>query len=166
MQTSMTNNRGFTVIELLIAVTIFAFLVAAAVSSINFQRDAVRQTASKLISDLSVIEMAFTNYSVSKNRFPTGLTDPTFINGIYLFVPAPPDGFTPYTMSSDANGHFLCTSTTVSGITDHRFETIIRAQSKTPAGKTFRNSSCPAITNADPAAYPATLHFTYWIFRN
>jgi prepilin-type N-terminal cleavage/methylation domain-containing protein len=166
MRTNLTNNNGFTVVELLIAVTIFAFLVATAVSSINFQRDAVRQTASKLMSDLSAIEMAFTNYSVNRNAFPTGLTDPTFVGGVFLFVPTPPDGFAAYTMSSNTNGFFICTSATVSGTTDHRFESIMRAQSKAPAGKTFSNTTCPAVTNANPASFPATLHFTYWIFRN
>jgi prepilin-type N-terminal cleavage/methylation domain-containing protein len=159
-------NNGFTVVELLIAVTILAFLVAAAISTINFQRDAVRQTASKLMSDFSAIEMAFTNYSISRNAFPASLTDPTFVGGVFLFVPTPPEGFAAYTMSSNASGYFLCTSAQVSGTADARFESIIEAQARAPVGKTFRNTICPAATNADPASFPAILHFTYWIFRN
>jgi prepilin-type N-terminal cleavage/methylation domain-containing protein len=159
------NCAGFTIIELLVAVTILGFLVAASISVINFRQDAVRQTASKITSDMSSIEMAFTNYSISRNAFPTGLTDPTFVGGVFLFVPTPPDGFTPYTMSSNADGFFICTSATVSGTADFRYQSILRVQSNSPQGKSFRNTICPAITNVDPATFPATLHFTWWIFR-
>jgi prepilin-type N-terminal cleavage/methylation domain-containing protein len=160
------DNKGFTAIELLIAVTILGFLVAAAVNVVNYKKDAVEQTASKLMSDMSAIEMAFTNYNTDKNAYPTDLTDSTFVGGKYLFVPVPPDGFTAYSMSSNADGYYLCASASVSGTTDYKYESIARVQSRAPNSKSYRNTSCPATANADPVSYPATLHLTYWIFRN
>lgn len=159
------KQDGFTVVELLIAITILSFLIATAVSVVNYKKDAVTQTASKILSDLEAIEMAFTNYNTDKNAYPASLVDATFVGGKYLFVPVPPDGFAAYTMSSDATGYYVCTNASVTGTTDYKYEAFTKILTKAPADKAFKNTVCPATANADPA-YPAALYLTYWIFRN
>ncbi len=65
--------KGFTVVEVLIAVTIVAALVAIAVPRYAVYRD--QQNVKRAIADLKVLDNRIQNYKMNNDIFPPALTD-------------------------------------------------------------------------------------------
>jgi prepilin-type N-terminal cleavage/methylation domain-containing protein len=69
----LRNNRGFSLIELLIVVTIILILAAVAVPKLNQNRMYTQETAA--IKQIGTIQTAVTQYYSQFGRFPTALTE-------------------------------------------------------------------------------------------
>ena len=173
----MKNKNGFTLIEILIAMTIMTVLISLSVAAINYNSNIVNNTANELLSKVSDIEAAFNQYVADKNNPPTGLTDATF-TPTYLFTPLAPTGYdqtygtSGFTLAqrtgqaSPDNGWYVCAKVTVPNSGDPKFQALKKIATMVSPQKFFYNTSCPATTTmADPAA-AATIYPVYWIMRN
>lgn len=171
------KNNGFTLIEILISITLLTVLILISASYMNYNPMLISSEANQLMSGYADIEGAFNRYVSEKNANPTGLTDATFVP-IYLFVPMPPGAFdttygtSGYTLTqvtgqtSPNNGWVICNKIGVSGATDLNYLAVKKAASSLSAQKYFYNTSCGATSNmADPGA-AATVYTNYWISRS
>lgn len=172
----MRNSNGFTLVEILVSLSLMAFAISLTVNAMNFSSRAADNIESELISSFSSIEASTQNYFNDKSAYPTGLADATFVP-VYLFVPMAPSsydrayGVSGFYMakrtgqSSPNNGYYICTKVTVDNASDYRFIAMKQVSSRLSASKYFYNSTCPAITNAADPTIATTLYPTYWITR-
>lgn len=65
--------QGFTIVETLIAVTIFASLIAIAVPRYAVYRD--QQNVARAINDMKILDNRIQNYKMNNDIFPPALTD-------------------------------------------------------------------------------------------
>lgn len=171
-----TLNKGFTLIEVLVAVTLMSTLVIISASYLNFTTAIVASQSTRLLAAFTEIETDFNRYFSEKNATPTGLTDSTFVP-VYLFVPVAPDGFditygvTGFTLTqitgqtSPNNGWVICSKIAVTGSTDTNYSAVKKVATQVSAQKYFYNTSCGATSNmADPSG-AATVYPNYWILR-
>lgn len=176
MKTLLSKN-GFTLIEILIAMTIMTILISLSVASINYNSNVINNTSNELLSKMGDIEAAYNQYMADKNSPPSGLSDSSFTPA-YLFTPVAPTGYdTSYGtngftlaqrtgQASPNNGWYVCAKTTVSGIEDPKYQAMKKIAALVSPQKYFYNTSCPATSNmADPSA-AATVYSNYWIMRN
>ena len=151
------NNNGFTLIEILIALTIMTMLIGLSVSAINYSSNLVNNTSNELLSKMGDIESAFNQYSTDKNAPPAGLTDATFAP-TYLFVPNTPVGFDQAYgtngfnlaqrtgQASPDNGWYICTKTSITDQNDMKYQAIKKMASNLSPQKFFYASACPRAT--------------------
>src|SRR5437879_12216358 len=71
MSTPPLNQKGFTLVEIMIVVAIIALLAAIAVP--GFMRARKRSQASRILNDLRIIDSALDQYAIETNR-TTGAT--------------------------------------------------------------------------------------------
>ena len=65
--------QGFTIVEALIAVTIFSALIAIAVPRYAVYRD--QQNVARAINDMKILDNRIKNYKMNNDIFPAALTD-------------------------------------------------------------------------------------------
>lgn len=164
------SNRGFTLIEIMVALAMVAVAVGLMISAVNLKDSTTQNTASQVLSDMNSIEMAFNRYLSDKGTYPAsgtdGFTDATFVPS-YIFEPKPPTGFTDYILKSSGAQYFICSSIDVTGPTDPKFLALkTNITGKAPTGKFFYSTTaCPAtLSMADPAG-AATVNLTYYLIR-
>lgn len=86
------GKDGFTMIELVVAMTLLALGVALSVSAINYGDRAKNDVANELMSKFTTIEGAFNLYYADKSTYPAtgtgkqGFNDTAFVP-IYLYPP-------------------------------------------------------------------------------
>lgn len=171
-----SSKSGFTLIEILIAMTLLSVMVAITVTAVNYSSNVSAATSGQLMAEFNDIESAFNQYMSEKNAAPSGLGDSTFAP-TYLFVPQVPNGFdntygtTGFNLAqatgqaSPNNGWYICTKVAVTGAADNNYIAIKKIASQLSTQKFFYNTSCPATTNmADPSG-AATVYTSYWIMR-
>ena len=66
MNTPPPNQKGFTLVEIMIVVAIIALLAAIAVP--GFLRARKRSQASRILNDLGMIDSALDQYSIENNK--------------------------------------------------------------------------------------------------
>jgi general secretion pathway protein G len=71
MQTTRKRQRGFTLIELMVVVTIIGILAGVAVSNVRWAQQRARESA--LRHDLFEMRKAIDDYYADKQRYPDGL---------------------------------------------------------------------------------------------
>lgn len=102
----MRNQRGFTLVEILIAVALIGLALALMVSGINWSSRTAAMLQDKLVNDMREIETAVQRYRID---YPNGPV-PTMaaLSPLYLAAPRAPEemSFAPaeYFISSDVNG--------------------------------------------------------------
>lgn len=172
----MKNDKGFTLIEILIAVTLLSVATALLLGTVNYQDRAARNTADKITTDFGAIEAAFNNFYADKSGYPTGLGDVTFVP-LYLFVPKAPStydgtyGTNGYNLglrtgqASPNNGYYLCAKASVTGAADTNWLATTYIGQRLSPNKYFVNTSCPATTNMAAPGGAATIYLTIWLTR-
>lgn len=178
----LRNEKGFTLIEVMITVILLTALVAMSVKSYNTGSSLVDSSASNLMGAMGDIETNFGLYLSDKNQTPTsttltGLTDTTFVP-TYLMVPNTVQRFdatygtSGYVLAQQTgqpvgnNGWYIASKVAVTGSTDISWLAISKAASKLSLNKFFYNTTVPALTNMAAPAGAATVYVTYWITRN
>lgn len=73
MNTSVKNNKGFTLIEVLIVVAIVGILAAIAIPSYRYVLDSARRTSS--IAALDTLRTAMEGYAVDQGSYPSNIPD-------------------------------------------------------------------------------------------
>ena len=177
------STAGFTMIELIVALTLLAFITTLTMNYVNFSSRAVENLSVRLLSDFTNLEAGFSSYSYDKgtdvvdsNANGEYLDEATLVP-VYAFVPKISTGFDAgYGVSGFSlrkrtgqaapnNGFFICARASVSGADATEFLAIKDIASKTAATKFYYNTACPETANmADPAG-AATVYTTYWLSR-
>ncbi|MBI3305109.1 type II secretion system protein [Candidatus Parcubacteria bacterium] len=107
MYRSMPKVAGFTLVELLIVLTIIGILLAAAISSYQLAR--IRSRDSRRISDLRQIETALALYEGRQHKFPVDIyaapgADPAGLSPDFMpVVPREPLGAVAYAYAISAD---------------------------------------------------------------
>jgi len=168
------NSKGFTITEVLVAMTVLSALVALSTTNINSSKYAVETISGGLMAAFSDISLSMTNYQNEKNSMPNGLSDSTFVS-YYIFPPTAPDGFDKtygvygYNLAlqtgqvSPNNGWYVCAKTTVSGANDVKWLAIKQTATNLSPQRFFYNTSCPTRTNMANPASSTTVYVTNWI---
>lgn len=171
---SFKNAKGFTITEILVALTVLSALLAISTTNINSAKYAVETISGELMSAFSDISLSMGNYHNEKNAMPAGLNDPTFVS-YYIFPPIAPNGFdTSYGVNgynlalrtgqvSPNNGWYVCAKTTVSGANDVKWRAIIQTATNLSPQRFFYNTACPSRSNMASPAGSTTVYVTNWI---
>lgn len=180
----LISKRGFTVVELLIALSILGLVLSLTISAVNWKDRKATDLATELMGHFTSMELAVSLFYNNTNGYPTGLDDASLVPS-YLFSPKAPVGFnrtfgtdgyylgqqTGMATASD-NGHYLCASVDVTDGNDAKFVALTMVKEKTPTGKFFYNTAdctvngqVPLSYMADPVA-PATIYLAYWLTRD
>lgn len=80
-------KRGFTLVEILIVMTLIGILVAIAIP--NFSKSTIRAREAVLKENLHQIRMAINNFYMDKKKYPTALED-LVVNKYLRTVPQDP----------------------------------------------------------------------------
>lgn len=173
---STIKNKGFTLVEVIVAITLVSMLIAVSMSKFNFGSKISDNTATEMIAALSEIETSYGLYLQDKNASPTGLGDATFVP-VYLMIPKVATGFDgAYStggfnlaertgQAAPNNGWYIASRVAVTGVSDTRWNAILNMSSRLPSTKFFYNTTVPAVTNMAAPAGAATVYATYWITR-
>ena len=171
------GQKGFTLIEMLVVITLLGTIMAIMVSSKSVSNYGATNTANKIGSDLALIQNGAVTYNTDKNAYPTGMTDATFVP-TYLFAPLVPTGWDSsygtngYYMglqtgqATPNNGEYVCArANNVSSATDLNWiATTLITQQFAPT-QYYVNTSCMAVTNMAAPVIPTTVYITFWITR-
>lgn len=173
----MKQQSGFTLIEVIVVITLLGLAIAMTSQVLNYGDVAARNNANKMIADLADIEVSFGNYYADKNAYPTGLADATFVP-TYLFVPQVPTrwdntyGVSGYKLAQQSaqpspnNGYYVCAKTTVTGSSDMNWAVIGHIAERLSSNNFFYNTACPATSNMGAPGGAATVFLTYWLTRS
>ncbi len=169
-----SNSKGFTFLEILVALSILSALLVLSTTNVNSEKFTVETISGGLLSGFSDISLSLTNYQSDKNAMPTGLDDTSFASW-YIYPPNAPNGFDQsYGVNgfrlahqtgqpSPQNGWFVCAKATVSGPTDVKWQAITQTAQNLSSGKFFYNTSCPALSNMAAPGGTSTVYVTNWI---
>lgn len=172
----LSNSYGFSLLELVLTITLMSLAIAITASIVNFNSTTVTTTCDDLMNSLTSIESAALNYSSDKSIMPSSLTDTAFVP-TYLFPPKAPKTFdasygtSGYYLAqqtgqtSPNNGYYVCARATVTSSTDTAFAGILAASEKMSAAKFFYNTTCPATSNMATPSSSTTVYTTYWFTR-
>lgn len=185
----IADRRGFTIIELLIALSILGLVLSLTISAVNWKDRRATDLSTELMGHFTSIELAASLYNNNTNTYPASLADASFVPS-YLFPPKAPQGFdrafgnatggggyhlgqqTGQTTTSN-NGYFICAKVTVDNSSDARFVALQKVKEKTPTGKFFYNSTNDCTTTglaplSDMAAPSGTttIYLAYWLTRD
>lgn len=164
MKTAPAARSGFTVIELLVALSVLIFIIAISVSAFNFGDRATKNTATDLLNSFTAIETAVNNYQLDKGAYPSGMSDSTFVP-TYLFTPRPPDSFNAYALANTSGSYYICATTSAAvGALDTGYKALDTVASKLSTDKFFVNNVCGATTSLAPTGSTA-MSGTYWLNR-
>lgn len=185
----ITDKNGFTIIELLIALSILGLVLSLTISNVNWKDRKAADMSTELMGHLTSMELAVSLYFNNTNGYPTGLGDTAFVPS-YLFAPRAPVGFDrtfgvggyylgqqTVDATTSNNGHYICGSVTLTtGATDARYVALTKVAEKTPTGKFYyaptsatvdclTDGKVPLAIGAAPAATD-TIHYVYWLTRD
>lgn len=178
------NRKGFTVIELLIAITLLGLVIALTISAVNWKSSKAADIATKLGADFTSIEMAFSLYQNNTGSYPTGLSDTNFVPA-YLFPPKGDSTVVDTTWQQNGyylgqqtgqatpnNGYFVCTKLGVANSSDVRYIALAtNMNGQSPSSKFYFNTSdCSsnggaATTNMSAPSGATTIYAVYWLTR-
>lgn len=180
----IADRRGFTIVELLIALSILGLVLSLTISAVNWKDRKATDLATELMGHFTSMELAVSLYNNNTNTYPASLADANFVPS-YLFPPKAPQGFD-RTFSTDGyylgqqtgqatssnNGYFICAMVTVDNSSDARFVALTKVKEKTPTGKFFYNTtncttngSAPLSDIAAPSG-TTTIYLAYWLTRD
>lgn len=174
MRKGIHNQKGFTIPEILVAMTILSALVAVSVTSIDSTKLGADNISASLMAAFSDISLSIINYNDDKNTMPTGLDDPTFVS-YYIFPPAAPKGFDTsygvngYNMArqtgqvSPNNGWYVCARAAISGANDVKWQAITLTARNLSPERFFYNTACPSRANMAAPGAATTVYVTNWI---
>jgi len=80
----MRKTKGFTLLEILIALTIMILLVAAGMEYISLQSSQIENKAEQLKGDLELIEESIRLYKSIKGTLPSSTCSPVYVNRVCL----------------------------------------------------------------------------------
>jgi len=171
---TLHNSKGFTLLEVLAALTVLSLLYAVTATNVNPSKYAADTISGELMVSFADIGQSLQNYQNEKSVFPTGLNDVTFVS-YYIYPPVAPNGFdrsygvSGYNLAlqtgqvSPNNGWYVCVKTTVSNANDVKFLALKKTAANLSASRFFYNTSCPAYSNMSDPAASATVYATNWI---
>ncbi|MCK5416161.1 type II secretion system protein [Candidatus Parcubacteria bacterium] len=109
----MKKQAGFTLMELLVALSIFGIIAAFAVVALNNARRDTRDM--KRVADISIIKSALSLYYYNCNKYPIAVNAGNSISGhecdgaVYLAnVPSDPNGSAYYYIPCIGSGEYRC----------------------------------------------------------
>lgn len=174
LKRTVKNSSGFTVLELIIVITLLAFVLGITLTGINYGYFSAqkKQVANKIMSDLSVMESGFTSYAVDRNAYPSHssnlLLDSNFVPR-YLNPPTADENFDTtyglngYLMFNNDHGYYICAKAPVKGSSDLVYQAIKIVAGKLPATKFYYNTECAAQENMSDPDSSTTVYITYWL---
>lgn len=155
---------GWTIIELLIALSVMLLVIGLTVNTVNFGDRKSRDIATTLMNAFVATEVASNNYLLEKGDRPTGLSDSTFVP-TYLFTPKQPDGFNAYTLANTSSNYYVCATTTAVVVANEfAYKALEEVRNRVSTDKYFVNPTCGATTNLAPTG-STTMSGTYWLTR-
>lgn len=171
-----SRSKGFTLVEILVCMTILAIMISLMFGIVNYSNQTVNNNAAKVTNDFGAIEAAFVNYFSVKGTYPASLTDATFVP-IYLFTPKAPTSFdTTYGtngyflasqtgQASPNNGYYICAKLTAASSSDPLWLTLTTIGQTLSAQKFFYNTACPATSNMAAPSSATVIYPTIWLTR-
>jgi prepilin-type N-terminal cleavage/methylation domain-containing protein len=106
MKYKKINNKGFTLFELLVSISIIALLTAVAVVSFGGVNKKARD--SKRISDLEKTRIALEGYRQSNGTYPVGVGETNDLGDFLENWPVDPKSSNSYIYEGTAYTYFVC----------------------------------------------------------
>jgi prepilin-type N-terminal cleavage/methylation domain-containing protein len=184
----IVDRKGFTVIELLIALSILGLVLSLTISAVNWKDRKATDISTELMGHFTSMELAVSLYHNNTSAYPVSLADANFVPS-YLFPPKAPVSFDRafgnatggggYYLGQQttgiAKGYFLCAHVTgIADSSDAKFIALTMVKEKTPTGKFFYNTgicttdgSAEAAADIAPASVSPTtdIYLVYWLTR-
>ncbi len=177
------NQYGFTLLELIVVITLLGIAFTIGASYINIQANANRSQANCLKTSLQNIETVLLNYLQSKGNWPdadnsTCSTYPVDFKEICMpdvipsYIVASPVTlsccnwpYLYYLYTKDSGKIYLCIKT--EDLNKDQWESLKYILTKVDEGKAYINTSCGAddnmtLTDAPPSG---TVYLTWWVSK-
>ena len=176
----MKGRKGFTLLELLIAITLLAVIIAIGMNLINVGTTDAVSTADKVISDFNNVETAINYYKNARGNYPTytcSQTPPVPVGSTCLselvpyFLVAVPNvtgtiGWAKtnilYYNDNTTGNVYLCI-VSQANLDRYQKESVSLVKSKTPLGKVYISTKCGA--KSDNNYGNGSADITWWISK-
>ncbi len=175
MKKRLMSNTGFTMIELVVVVTLLALIIAIVVPlvNVNMAENKKKTLQSRLISDFTAMESALGFFVTTKNDYPTHasnlLSDTNFVPS-FLMPPKVSSeldtsyGVNGYLMFKNDSGYYVCVKTPAVTSSSEVFKTIKDLALNYP-NKIYYNTTCPSSSNMTDPDTATQVIVTYWMVR-